>query len=315
MLTILLSKHDHGDMWNILGAMIRSYGLTANEEALYIRIPELEHVDKKKARVFLSNSPTKVLDFIILGTYDEWIRRFSSVDAMFDFTSRCRWFHAWLAHEIEKDNAGVKDSLKSNDRQRMNQRPVFARWVEEYVPAQIILNRSFVDNNNNNLSPIALRDEVRAAAFAAFPGAEERYTRQLAAWNKEKARIFVKNKLIKEDMALPESIAWALPMPQEGISIAEVEKNWRGVLRSALTKLIVCECEGMGIAPPQVRDKNGVLITEEVKEWIEKNWEAVGQAAWAEQRARAAESMRVKQARRQKLQQDDLVKKQSYSAE
>lgn len=295
-------------MWNILGAMIRPYGLTANEEALYIRIPEIEQVDKKKARVFLTNCPTKVLEFIMRDKHDEWVRRFSSVDAMFDYTSRCKWFHAWLAHEIEKDNAGVKDSLKSNDRQRMNQRLIFAHWVKDYIPGQIRLNRPFLDTNNR--TPEAVRDEVRAAAFAAFPGAEEHYNQQLTAWNKERVRIFVKNKLIKEDMALPDSIACALPMPQEGVLVAELERNWRGVLRSALTKLIVNECEGVGIAPPQVRDKYGVLIIDKVKDWIEKNWEAVGRAAWAEQCARAAESMRFKQARQQKLDKDDFVEEQ-----
>ncbi|KAJ4414189.1 hypothetical protein N0V82_008091 [Gnomoniopsis sp. IMI 355080] len=301
-------KHDHGDMWNILGAMIRPYGLTANEEALYLRIPELEQVDKKKARVFLTSCPTKVLGFIMRDKHDEWVRRFSSVDAMFDYTSRCKWYHAWLAHEIEKDNSGVKVSLKSNDRQRMKQRLIFARWVEDYVPGQIRSSRPFLSTNNR--TPIALRDEVRAAAFAAFPGAEERYNQQLAAWNKERVRIFVKNNLIKDDMALPESIACALPMPQEGNSIAELERNWRGVLRSALTKLIVDECDGVGIAPPHVRDKYGVIIVDEVKHWIENNWEAVGRAAWAQQCARAAESMRIKKARRQMMEQDESMEEQ-----
>lgn len=304
-LTILLSKHDHGDMWNILGAMIRPHGLTANEEALYIRIPEIEQIDKKKARVFLTDSPAKVLELIHGEGHEKWAQHFSSVEAMFDYAARYKWFHAWLTLENEKKNAGIKDSLKSNDRQRMSQRPVFARWVEEYIPEQLTLKR-FLDNQESTLTPV--RDEVRIAAFAAFPGAEERYTQQLATWQKEQTRIFVKNKLIKEDMALPESIAYALPEPKEGSSVAEVEKNWRGVLRSALTKVIVNErtdFECVGIAPPHVRDEHGVLIIDEVKEWIEKNWEILGRAAWVEQCARAVESMRVKQKKRQELDQGE----------
>ncbi|KAJ4394284.1 hypothetical protein N0V93_003501 [Gnomoniopsis smithogilvyi] len=306
-------KHDHGDMWNILGAIIRPYGLTANEEALYIRIPEIEQADKKRARVFLTNCPPKALEFILRDQQDEWTRRFSSIDALFDYTSRCKWFHNWLSCKIEEGNAGIKDSLKSNDRQRMSQRPIFARWAEEYVPKQIALNRSsfYIESR----ASIAVRDEVRAAAFDAFPHAEERYIRQLAAWNKEKARIFVKNKLIKDDMALPDSIACALPVPQEGSSVAEVEKNWRGVLRSALTKLIVDQCGGEGMAPPHVRDKYGVLIIDEVRKWIAKNWEAVGRAAWTEQCARAAESMRSKQARLQSMEETKSEGNQPHDIE
>lgn len=260
----------------------------------------MEHIDKKKARVFLTSSPTKVLDFIMDEDHGEWAKRFSSVDAMFDYASKCKWFYVWLAHENEKTNVEVKEGLKANDRQRMNQRPVFALWVEEYVPSQIILNRSLFEIDKRTATDV--RDEVRDAAFSTFPGAEERYNQQLSTWNKERTRIFVKNKLIKEDVALPASISCALPTPQEGSSAAEVEKNWRGVLRSALTKLIVNESadfENAGITPPQLRDRYGVLIIDEVKDWIEKNWESVGRAAWIEQCARAAESMRIKEVKKQ----------------
>lgn len=286
--------------------MIRPYGLTANEDALYIRIPEIEQIDKKKARVLLTSCPAKVLDFIMVEDHGVWAKRFSSVDALFNYTSKCKWFYVWLAHENKKTSAEVKEGLKANDRQRMNQRPVFAQWAEEYVPFQINLNRSLLESDKRTATDI--RDEVRNTAFSTFPGAEERYNQQLATWNKEKIRIFVKNKLIKEDMALPASIVCALPTPQEGSSAAEVEKNWRGVLRSALTKLIVNEStdfESRGITPPQLRDKYGVLIVDEVKDWIEKNWEAVGRAAWVEQCARAAESIHNKEARQQ-LQELDM---------
>lgn len=297
-------------MWNILGAIIRPYGLTANEEGLYIRIPEMEQIDKKKARVFLTDSPTKVLEFVMREGHSRWAKRFPSVDTMFDYAARCKWFLAWLAHENEKNATGAKDNLKASDRQRISQRPVFARWVEEYLPKQIVLSRSSfgIDQPARN----ALRDEVRAAAFVAFPGAEDRYIQQLAAWNKEQTRIFVKNKLIKEDMALPESIERALPEPHEGSSIAQVEKNWRGVLRSALIKLIMDECtdfECVHIAPPHLRDEHGVLIVEDVKDWIEKSWETVGRAAWAAHCARAAENMRAKEVKWQKLEEDEAAQR------
>lgn len=298
-LIILLSKHDHGDMWSILGAMIRPYGLTVNEEALYIRIADMEQVNKKKARVFLTDSPAKVLEFVMQETPGGWSKCFHSVDEMFNYAARCRWFRAWLFHENEKNAADIKDNLTSNDRQRMRQRPVFARWVEEFVPREINSNRSLLGIDQRTST--AVRNEVRAAAFAAFPGAKDRYTQQLAAWNKEQNRIFVKNKLIKEDRALPESIACALPKPQEGSSVAQLEKKWRGVLRSALIKLIVeertdfeCAC----IAPADLRDEQGVLIIDEVKDWIEKNWETVGRAAWAEQCARAGKHIHTEAAQR-----------------
>jgi hypothetical protein len=45
-----LFKHAHGDLWNILGSTIRPYGLTVDEVGFYLRIPEIENLDKKRAK-------------------------------------------------------------------------------------------------------------------------------------------------------------------------------------------------------------------------------------------------------------------------
>ncbi|CAN8099029.1 unnamed protein product [Discula destructiva] len=319
-------KHDHGDMWNILGTIIRPYGLTASEDGLHIRIPEIERLDKKKARVFLTDCPVKVRKFLISGNQEQWTKRFASVKNMFAYAARCKGYHHWLVCESErlKDQDGnvnnataaaaaVKETLKSNDRQRMRTRQLFARWFDEHVPAQLAdLQPATAAQTHETPTVDELRAEFRAAAFKTFPGAEERYAQQLIEWNKEKMRILVKNTLIRQDRALPESVASALPAPQEGSTAAGVERDWRGTLRSALVKIIVdddadaafVDADGERIVPPRLRDEHGVFVVDDVKKWIGENWERVGRAAWAEQCVRSAEAVRLREESR--LQQEAL---------
>lgn len=183
----------------------------------------------------------------------------------------------------------------------MRQRPIFARWFDEFVPACQATGRFIATDSR---SEAAVRDEVRAAAFRAFPGAETAYDSQLAAWRAEQARIFVKNTLIKTDACLPgpKSIARVLPAPKKGGGGAQdIEKGWRGALRSALVRIVVKEdfsgFEGV-FAPPMLRDKWGVLLVDEVEKWITENWEAVGREAWRENGIRAAEAYRIREGRK-----------------
>ncbi|KAJ8111554.1 hypothetical protein ONZ43_g5593 [Nemania bipapillata] len=79
----MLFKHAHGDLWNLLGSMIRPFGLTIDEVALYVRIPEIEELDKKQAKVELSRDPVSILRFLGLDFGAEWEEPFASDDAVF----------------------------------------------------------------------------------------------------------------------------------------------------------------------------------------------------------------------------------------
>lgn len=290
----------------MLGQIIRPFGLTADETGLTIRIPEIEKENRKAARIFLTRSPTEVLDFLGLRHQNgEWKRPFGSVEDLFEYAASCRWFMLWPkssteAEEEEQEETKAPRSdtndasnkgdrahseetrkLKHNDRARMKQRPVFARWVEEFKPRCREQGRFVVSDPDK--TPGQVHREVRRLAFRAFPGSRAAYAAALAAWRREKARVYVKNKLIKEDACLPPDISHALPAPQEGAggAPADLEGHWRGVLRSALAKVLLQDDGGFrGVVPPGLRDGDGVLAVEDVKDWIARNWEEVGRVAW-----------------------------------
>lgn len=278
----------------MLGQTIRPLGLTADEVGLYIRIPEIEKQDKKKARVLLTSDPTKVTDFLGLSQrIGEKGKPFKTVNDLFEYAASCKWFMLW-----PKDQ-NMEGGEKSNDRSRMEKRPIFKRWAEEFVPACRAKGR-FAVANPESRTPRDVRDEVRREAFRAFPDSGAAYNAALAGWHAEQARLFVKNKLIKEDACLPADVTPFLPAPREHddgtvAAVPDLERNWRGVLRSALAKVVIDDDDTFGgVSPPRLRDEDGVLEVERVREWIGENWKEVGRVAWELNCERSRESVERK---------------------
>lgn len=263
----------------MLGQTIRPFGLTADEVGLYIRIPEIEKQDKRKSRVLLTSDPTKVMSFLGLSQRNsETDKPFKSVNDLFEYAASCKWFMLW-----PKDQEA--DEEKARDRARVDKRPIFKRWADEFVPACRARGR-FAIANPEQRTRSAVRDEVRGEAFRTFSGSEAAYKSALADWNREKTRILVKNTIIKGDGCLPADVRGALPAPREhvddmGAYMRDIERNWRAVLRSALAKVIIDDDDTFGgIVPPKLRDADGVLQVEDVRGWIGQNWKEVGKVAW-----------------------------------
>lgn len=276
----------------MLGQIIRPLGLTADEVGLYIRIPEIEKQDKRKSRVFLCSDPKGVVEFLGLSRPNgELGKPFKSLNDLFEYAASCRWFMLWPEDpEAEQETA--------RDRSRVKQRPIFKRWADVFIPDCRTSGR-FVVPNPQQRTRRDVRDEVRKETFRTFPGSEAAYNFVLAEWNKEKTRIFVKSKIIKEDACLPADITPVLPDPREHdgetANLKDLEKNWRGLLRSALAKVIIDDDDSFkGIKPPRLRDAEGVLQVDDVKDWIKRNWVEVGRAAWDMNCERARESMERK---------------------
>lgn len=77
----------HGDLWNILGSTIRRFGLTVNNNGMFIRIPDIEFHDKKKSMIFLTEEPAVILAFLGLDG-SKWFKGFDSREDMFEYAAR-----------------------------------------------------------------------------------------------------------------------------------------------------------------------------------------------------------------------------------
>ncbi|KAI0874644.1 hypothetical protein GGS24DRAFT_500592 [Hypoxylon argillaceum] len=260
----MLFKHAHGDLWNILGSTIRPSGLTIDEVGLYVRIPEIEELNKTEAKVLLSTEPGGILRFLGLAFGGaQWEEPFPSDQAIFEYAATCRLFFARPKRPEEEDEGGGGGSpetdrrrLKANDRRRMNYRPLFRKWVEEFVPAC---------RESGRYPPTGpTRDEVRAQAFASFPGAAPTYAARATAWRIRRQREALWRDVIKP--AVPGD------MPYER----------RGCCTAALKKIILHGDASFGgiVAPAGLKGEDGFFDEEAVRVWVEGNWEVVLEAAW-----------------------------------
>lgn len=115
----------YSDLLQIIGICHRSLGLTCNDKGLHLSIVEIEPYDKKKALIFLTRKPCEVMDFYGFD-YEKYQAGFESETDLFQWVSSGRFF-ARSIFENRKE--------KANDRSRLKKRPMYRRFVEEFIPS------------------------------------------------------------------------------------------------------------------------------------------------------------------------------------
>ena len=246
-----LFKHAHGDIWNMIGSSIRNYGLTVDEEAMYIRVPEIEAYNKKRARVALTSDPEEILDFLGLDSNTYWSGPFGSLERLFEFVAQGRIFTV-------ADEDGLYDvrSFKANDRQRMNQRPVFRKWVVEFIP-QCRKDGKYLERKTS-------REEITKEALARF-NVEEEYNSRRREFLIERQKEVIWNTLIKLVM-----------MP------AEYEHNvmYRSCSTRALKRAILEGDEQYVQGPLDLKDSEGFFDEAKVRKFLEQHGAEIGEKAF-----------------------------------
>lgn len=279
-----LFKHAHGDLWSILGSIIRPCGLTIDEAGLFLRIPEIEQLDRKKAKVFLTSDSIQVLSFLGFKLDgNEWAAKFESVNELFEYAATSRFF--WLkpltdSADEKVDSDGNQEiggdyrrqNLKSNDRRRMGQRPLFRKWVEEFLPRCREEGRFAV----RGLS----REETMEDAFRCF-GVQTTYETQLLDFQKQRQKENLWRTIVKP----------AIPV--------DLDPQFRSCAASAFKKIIMEDNTSFGIQPSTpLRGEDGLYLEDEVRRFVEANWEAVGRVAWEQNQLRYQQSLTAKGTKR-----------------
>jgi hypothetical protein len=310
-----LFKHAHGDIWHLIGVMIRPLGLTVDEEALWMRIPEIEWVDKKKAKVKLSSEPVEVLDFLGLSGrgYTEtnmkepspevkrsvssavadddgsrllceaWSQPFATVEDLFWYLTTCHWFFETRPAPIKAESIEGATVLRANDRRRLNSRPLFAKWIKEFIP------RLQEEGRFDDALPVdVVRDHVRDVAFSRFPTVRETYHERRRAFLVQRQRDFIKREVIKTSVPL------------------NLDSHRRGVVVSALKKIVLETDRTFGIMPEEsLLNEDGLYDLDRTKAWVGSNWKDVLESAWKINNQRSTEAMRIKEVKRKMAQAED----------
>ncbi|KAK8084361.1 hypothetical protein PG997_005632 [Apiospora hydei] len=272
-------KNDHGDLWNLLGSTIRPFGLTVDHEALYVRIAEIEKLDKKKAKVRLTSDPDTVLRFLGLDLA-RWKRPFATMRETYEYAATCRFF--WVKPEssseggadggsdADEDRIGgefTRKDLKSNDRQRMSKRPMFNRWINEFIPACREQHR-FTDRQID-------RDGTLEEAFAQF-GVRETYDARVLEFRKKRQAETIWKDVIKA------------AVPTEGIA-----PMFRGGAANGLKKIILQGDESFDVVPSEpLKNEDGLFDEDAVRRFAEANWEKVGDIVFKKNHERMLEKLK-----------------------
>ncbi|KND87503.1 hypothetical protein TOPH_07802 [Tolypocladium ophioglossoides CBS 100239] len=275
----MLFRHGHGDIWSILGSVIRPYGLTVDEGSLWLRVPEIERSNKNRAKVFLTSEPSEVFEFVGLpiGTYFE--EPFQDAQAMYEYVAQCPMFSV-PPSEPAQDRKGASaddlEKLKSNDRRRMKQRPAFRSFFDEFV----VQCRSAGRFSERRTS----REQITEEAFARF-NIEAEFKARRDAFLLERQKETIWNKLIKDSIPLPQG--------------SEPEKiMYRSCLVKALKMIILEDDDSYGVRLDEgFKDGDGFYLFENVIDFVNRYQDKVGEAAIQRHNARYAEHMQAKEAK------------------
>jgi hypothetical protein len=293
----------HGDLWNILGTMIRPYGVVVNHVGLHLRLAGVEDIAKDQRTIPLTTSPSAVLKFLDLDESNYWTP-FESVDAMFAYAASCRFY--------DPNAYKGREDLKSNDRQRMKKRPMFMKWYDCYLQEH--------KEDAPGRSAGADREEVIEEAKRVF-GVEREYEEKRA----------------KGLRAMGEERLWSnirKGLPVEGLRVGIV---MRGVKRDVVRKMRVPdvevggEQEGVVSASPAVggdaqtsadRETVGKTLAEDVDEltpmqrayidasfdqiveWVKTDWEGIERRQIAYEREQSTKHLLAKLERDKAKQMD-----------
>ena len=168
-----LFTNNHGDIWNLLGSSLRPFGLTANGVGFHVRIPEIEEIDRKKSMVFLTSDPSAVLKFLGLDGERYW-RSFETLEEMYGYVKGMRFF---------RRDSYIRETLKPNDRKRVKQRPMYRKFVEEWLPRQ---PEGLVREWNEDMRVEALEEALRV--FDKY-AEKEKMTQD---WRRERTQLRMK---------------------------------------------------------------------------------------------------------------------------
>ncbi|KAK5064371.1 hypothetical protein LTR84_000204 [Exophiala bonariae] len=245
----LLFLHAHGDLWAMLGGIIRRLGLTNSHKGLAIRIEETEGYNKERSRVTMTNDPYQVLRFLGLNI-ERYFKPFSTLDEMMSYVTTCRF------HDPRRGAGKPREGLKSNERQRANKRAAYTYWVDEYLPAH--------QNDPCRRDAHKTRDEVIEIATRFFDlEFTTRYDEQ-------------KKKIVHEFRA---SNMWSeirKSIPTTGNELGRAMKGLKAVILATNSEVSPGGDDELQKELYEVRIAFLEGRFDEVQAWSSKNWRLVG---------------------------------------
>ncbi|KAJ4293585.1 hypothetical protein N0V90_008868 [Kalmusia sp. IMI 367209] len=259
------------DLLQIVGVIHRSLGITCNDRGLHIRVKEVEPYNKKKSMLFLTRDPNKAMDFYGFDKTKYW-QGFDSEEDLFEWTTKGRYFY-WEAYEERQET--------SNDRSRLAKRPMFRRFVQEYMPSREKLTAI---NDKTSKSELSASEANQLSAHK--PSRQEVLEEALRMFGKREQydAIIHEHETKGVEDALWQQIRDALPL--EGAALGTTLKGLRRWVMFKDNRPYICEQPLSSKAMVKWTDQISKDAIPDVLAWIAENREQVRELE--EQRAHEA---------------------------
>lgn len=295
-MTILKSD---GDMWNIIGVMVRRVGLCVNERGLHVRVLEMEAekgekhnwMAKKHRKVLLTAEPARILQFLGLDQ-EAYERGWSEMKELFDWIAASRVFHpgafggarAGKSDAVEDEEQEKQDDEDDEDdeegdhyikptnkqsrreQKRIQDRPMFRAFMLDYLPTYHPSSSSSARGHRPELA----RATVLQDALSTFDKHAE-YAARVQRW---------RNHLVMRDL-------WrTIAETQKDLDKGDDAQRLGLLMRGLKRRLVLSSCaeqqqeDSISQPPVSLRlvldDKDGSVIdTRAVMTWVEQNAERV----------------------------------------
>ncbi|KAK2032000.1 hypothetical protein LX32DRAFT_237204 [Colletotrichum zoysiae] len=317
-----LFKHAHGDLWSILGSIIKPYMLTADGYALFLRNPDIESFEKYKSlsRIRLTRDPAEILLFLGLDVA-RYSEPFATRQEMYEYAASCRLFR--IHPDVDEEDSEQPESVGSPvstalalpstgpdpTKSPLSVNPVTPKtWPGaepsgDPEPARKKLKAKDRRRLKTRLAFRQWHEEFvpRCRKQGRFLGkpvtwlevTEDAFDRfSIRPWYKRVHLDVVRSR--SEDRVLADvlkTIDNVVPADPADPKICQ----FRGALRKALKKIIFQGDKSYGVEPQKdLRDGLGLMIKDEVDKFVTKKWQDVGNAAMQRNQKRFEEHCREK---------------------
>lgn len=157
LLPWLVFHASYGDLSQILGSILRPYGLTVTDRGFCLRVEEIEHVHKDGSKIYLTRDPDVAMEYLGLSP-KRYHSGFENVEQLFEWIAATRFFNPNVYVAREGKETAV-------DRRRKQTRPMFGCFVDEWVPQYLKVQNG---SSKQEHRTYASRDEVFQAVLGRF---------------------------------------------------------------------------------------------------------------------------------------------------
>jgi hypothetical protein len=239
----------YGDVGSILGTFNFGYGFTSNNHGFFVRIKEQEAQNWSASQVFLSRDPDLVMEFLGLDKH-RYHQGFESERQIFDWAVSSRLFNRRLV-EKRRENSEMRN--------RMEKRPMFRRFVSEYLSGLPDLKADTFET----------RDTLTNAALLFFDQTDE--------FSSRRAKVLVEN---------AEEHAWYIIKTTILTPLAKLENKRLNEVVRALRRFVAFKGGKPYIHDEPEMDTEGQArfamyinradeVTPDLREWILNYWEEI----------------------------------------